>query len=51
MVKVMRSIVRGSVAPYVAGFAAELLEQGWLHPYVRGAACLFHRPPRSLVVG
>src|SRR5699024_5114968 len=29
MVKVMRSIVRGPLAPYVAGFAAELLERGY----------------------
>lgn len=29
MVKVMRSFVRGPLAPYVAGFAAELLEQGY----------------------
>lgn len=29
MVKVMRSIVRGPLAPYVAGLAAELLERGY----------------------
>jgi site-specific recombinase XerD len=29
MVKVMRSIVRGPLAPYVAGFAGELLGQGY----------------------
>ena len=29
MVKVMRSFVRGPLAPYVAGFAEELLGQGY----------------------
>lgn len=29
MVKVMRSMVRGPLAPYAAGFAAELLRQGY----------------------
>ena len=29
MVKVLRSIVRGPLEPYVAGFAEELLRQGY----------------------
>ena len=49
MVKVMRSIVRGPLAPYVAGFAEESAAAG-LYPDVGRAACLLHRPSGSLDV-
>ena len=33
MVKVLRSIVRGPLEPHVAGFAEELLRQGYSDPH------------------
>jgi integrase/recombinase XerD len=50
MVKVMRSIVRGSLAPYVAGFATELLEQGYTRTSAEQHICFVAHLDRWLMV-
>lgn len=49
MVKVMRSLVRGPLAPYVAGFAAELLEQGYTRSSAEQHICFVTHLDRWLV--
>ncbi len=49
MVKVMRSIVEGPLAPYVAGFAAELLEQGYTRSSAEQHICFVTHLDRWLV--
>ena len=48
MVKVMRSIVRGPLAPFVAGFAAELLGQGYTQNSVEQHVCFIAHLDRWL---
>jgi integrase/recombinase XerD len=50
MVKVMRSIVRGPLAPYVDGFAAELLEQGYTRTSAEQHVCFVAHLDRWLRV-
>ncbi|WP_445257810.1 site-specific integrase [Nocardioides aurantiacus] len=49
MVKVMRSLVRGPLAPYVAGFAAELLGQGYTRSSAEQHVCFVAHLDRWLV--
>ena len=49
MVKVMRSIVRGPLAPYVAGFAAELLGQGYTRTSAEQQVCFIAHLDRWLL--
>ena len=49
MVKVMRSIVRGPLAPYVAGFAEELLEQGYTRSSAEQHICFVAHLDRWLL--
>jgi integrase/recombinase XerD len=49
MVKVMRSIVRGPLAPYVAGFAAELLGQGYTRTSAEQHVCFIAHLDRWLL--
>ena len=49
MVKVMKSFVRGPLAPYVAGFAAELLEQGYTRSSAEQHVCFVAHLDRWLV--
>lgn len=49
MVKVLRSIVRGPLAPYVAGFAAELLEQGYTPTSAEQHVCFIAHLDRWLL--
>jgi integrase/recombinase XerD len=49
MVKVMRSIVRGPLAPYVAGLAAELLERGYTRSSAEQHICFVAHLDRWLL--
>ena len=49
MVKVMRSIVRGPLAPYVAGFGAELLGQGYTRTSAEQHVCFIAHLDRWLL--
>jgi len=49
MVKVMRSIVRGPLAPYVAGFAGELLGQGYTLTSAQQHVCFIAHLDRWLL--
>lgn len=49
MVKVMRSIVRGPLAPYVAGLAAGLLEQGYTRSSAEQHICFVAHLDRWLL--
>jgi site-specific recombinase XerD len=49
MVKVMRSLVRGPLAPYVTGFAAELLGQGYRRSSAEQHVCFVAHLDRWLV--
>ena len=49
MVKVMKSFVRGPLAPYVAGFAAELLEHGYTRSSAEQHVCFVAHLDRWLV--
>lgn len=49
MVEVMRSIVRGPLASYVAGFAAELLEQGYTRSSAEQHVCFIAHLDRWLL--
>jgi len=49
MVNVMRSIVRGPLAPYAAGFAAELLGQGYTRTSAEQHVCFFAHLDRWLL--
>jgi len=49
MVKVMRSIVRGPLAPYVVGFAGELLEQGYTRNSAEQHVCFIAHLDRWLL--
>lgn len=49
MVKVMRSIVRGPLAPYVAGVAAELLERGYTRSSAEQHICFVAHLDRWLL--
>jgi integrase/recombinase XerD len=49
MVKVMRSIVRGPLAPYVAGFAAELLGRGYTRTSAEQHVCFIAHLDRWLL--
>jgi integrase/recombinase XerD len=49
MVKVMRSIVRGPLAPYVAGFAEELLQQGYRRSSAEQHICFIAHLDRWLL--
>jgi integrase/recombinase XerD len=49
MVKVMRSIVRGPLAPYVVGLAAELLERGYTRSSAEQHICFVAHLDRWLV--
>ncbi|MEJ7706364.1 MAG: hypothetical protein WKF82_03205 [Nocardioidaceae bacterium] len=49
MVKVMRSIVCGPLAPYVAGFAAELLGQGYSRNSAEQHVCFIAHLDRWLL--
>jgi len=50
MVKVMRSFVRGPLAPYVAGLAVELLEEGYTRSSAEQHVCFVAHLDRWLVV-
>lgn len=50
MVKVMRSIVRGPLVPYVAGFAAGLLGQGYTRNSAEQHVCFIAHLDRWLLV-
>jgi site-specific recombinase XerD len=49
MVKVMKSLVRGPLSPYVAGFAAELLEHGYTRSSAEQHVCFVAHLDRWLV--
>jgi hypothetical protein len=49
MVKVMQSIVRGPLAPYVAGLAAELLERGYTRSSAEQHICFVAHLDRWLL--
>ena len=49
MVKVMKSFVRGPLSPYVAGFAAELLEHGYTRSSAEQHVCFVAHLDRWLV--
>lgn len=49
MVKVMKSFVRGPLAPYVAGFAAELLEHGYTRSSAEQHVCFVAHLDRWLL--
>ncbi len=49
MVKVMRSIVRGPLVPFVAGFAATLLEQGYTRTSAEQHVCFITHLDRWLL--
>lgn len=51
MVKVMRSLVRGPLAPFVAGFASELLEQGYTQSSAEQHVCFVAHLDRWLLAG
>ena len=49
MAKVLRSILRGPLAPYVAGFAADLLEQGYTRNSAEQHVCFIAHLDRWLL--